>query len=144
MNKCVVINPGPDFCVRIVFVFGTVSVLMASLFGFAESFAKDRGSVFGLLTQLEKESDREKELISRDRAFMNNIEGKQRIIAEVVTKGLSLRDAAAGFQTLNLSCPEYDWNAFRRTFPGQNDEERHYRQVLAALRQVVNAKSGLP
>jgi hypothetical protein len=76
-------------------------------------------------------------LVARDRPFVANIEGKNQVIQDVVNHKLTLREAAARFKALNEACPEYDWDTFRRAFPGSTDEERHCRQVLAAVRLTV-------
>jgi hypothetical protein len=39
-------------------------------------------------------------------------------------------------------CPEYDWEGFRRAFPGRTEEERHCRQVLRCLRSETKNNSG--
>ena len=94
----------------------------------------DPATLCDLLGTTERERLRRDDLVARDRYFLDNVEGKQRVTREVLNHGMTLREAAARFQALNAACPEYDWNEFRRLFPGKTDEERHCRQVLAAVR----------
>jgi hypothetical protein len=94
----------------------------------------DPAALCDLLGATERERLRRDDLVARDRYFLDNVEGKHRVTQEVLNHGMSLREAAARFQALNAACPEYDWNEFRRLFPGKTDEERHCRQVLAAVR----------
>jgi hypothetical protein len=97
----------------------------------------DPAGFFELLGANERERLRHDDLVARDRYFLDNVEGKHRITEDVINRGMTLREAAARFQALNEACPEYDWNGFRRTFPGATDEERHCRQVLSAVRLKV-------
>ena len=61
-------------------------------------------------------ASREDDLIIRDRAFVENIEGKKHVIKATLEGHLTLREAAAQFQNLNLLCPEYDWQDFAACF----------------------------
>lgn len=97
----------------------------------------DPTGLFELLGTNERERLRHDDLVARDRHFLDNLEGKNRIIGDVINYKMTLREAAARFQSLNEACPDYDWDGFRRAFPGKTDEERHCNQVLAAVRMKV-------
>jgi hypothetical protein len=97
----------------------------------------DPAGLVELLGKNERERLRHDDLVARDRFFLDNVEGKNRVIGEVINYKMTLREAAARFQALNDACPDYDWEGFRRAFPGKTDEERHCHQVLAAVRLKV-------
>jgi hypothetical protein len=99
----------------------------------------DPAGLCDLLSASERERLRHDDLVARDRYFLDNVEGKHRVTEEVLNRTMTLREAAARFQDLNAACPEYDWDGFRRLFPGKTDEERHCRQVLSAVRMKVEA-----
>jgi hypothetical protein len=108
-------------------------------------FAKvglDSGSLLELFRAQHREELRREELAARDRYYLDNLEGKRAVVCKLLERELSLREAADRFQSLNAACPDYDWEAFRAAFPGQDDEERHCRQVLAAVRMQVGPESG--
>ncbi|HEV3236813.1 MAG TPA: hypothetical protein VGZ25_07475 [Gemmataceae bacterium] len=123
-------------------LFGLGALMFITFFGLTRALGFDRENIYAQLARLDSERARTKELQTRDRAFIENIEGKKQVIKAVIDERLTLREAAAQFQTLNLLCPEYDWEGFRRAFPGRTDEERHCRQVLACLRLEVTSNSG--
>jgi hypothetical protein len=102
-------------------------------------FGLDPAGLFDLLGANERERLRHDELVARDRHLLDNVEGKKQVTDDVVNQALTLREAAARFQALNAACPEYDWEGFRRAFPGKTDEERHCRQVLAAVQMKIEA-----
>jgi hypothetical protein len=110
------------------------------LFAITKKLGVNMDDFLALMTRLEEERSREEDLVSRDRAFMENIEGKKRVIDRVLAERLSLQEAAAQFHALNLLCPEYDWERFRKIFPGRDDEERHCRQVLYSVRLEVRSR----
>jgi hypothetical protein len=97
----------------------------------------DPAGLLELIGENERERLRHDDLVARDRYFLANVEGKHQITEDVINRKLTLREAAVQFQTLNEACPEYDWDSFRRAFAGRTNEERHCRQVLAAVRMKV-------
>ena len=115
-------------------------IAIALLLGITMKIGANMDDFHALMTRLEEERSREEDLVSRDRAFMENIEGKKRVIDQVLAERLSLQEAAAQFHALNLLCPEYDWERFRKIFPGRDDEERHCRQVLCSLRLEIRSR----
>lgn len=120
---------------------GVGLVMIALFFGLTRVLGFTNEDIYSELARLESERSREEDLVIRDRAFVENIEGKKRVIKATLEGRLTLHEAAAQFQNLNLLCPEYDWQNFRRLFPGRTDEERHCRQVLACLKQEAGDHS---
>jgi hypothetical protein len=135
---------------RLLLCLGFAGGLLVSVGALAPDWLADFGldpaDLFDLLGSTERERLRRDDLVARDRYFLDNIKGKQRITMEVLSNGMTLREAAKRFQALNAACPEYDWDEFRRVFPGKTDEERHCRQVLASVRlklEVDRSKGNL-
>ncbi|MFL5242205.1 MAG: hypothetical protein ACJ8FY_08860 [Gemmataceae bacterium] len=106
--------------------------------GLTRSLGFDPIEFHALMMRMEEQRALKENLLSRDRAFIENIEGKKRVIDEVLAERLTLQEAAARFRTLNQLCPEYDWERFRIVFPGRDDDERHCRQVIYSLRQEIH------
>jgi hypothetical protein len=123
-------------------VLGLGTLMFTYFFGLTKSLGLDREEIYSQLARLDLERSRTVDLLTRDRAFLENIEGKKHVIKALIDGRLTLREAAAQFQTLNLLCPEYDWEGFRRAFPGRTEEERHCRQVLECLRIEAGSNSG--
>jgi len=123
--------------------FGLGTLMFTYFFGLTKALGFDREDIYSQLARMDAERTRTRDLRTRDRAFLENIEGKKHVIQAVIDGRLTLREAAAQFQTLNLLCPEYDWEGFRSAFPGRTEEERHCRQVLSCLRIEVGNNSGL-
>jgi hypothetical protein len=121
-------------------VIGLGTLMFTYFFALTKALGFDREDIYSQLARLDSERSRTVELQTRDRAFLENIEGKKNVVKAVIDGRLTLREAAAQFQTLNLLCPEYDWKGFRRAFPGRTEEERHCRQVLVCLR--IEARNG--
>jgi hypothetical protein len=119
-----------------------VLLVIALLIGLTKATGLAYEEVYANLSLLESERTREDDLIARDRALIENFEGKEHVMKEVMEGRLTLHEAAAQFQMLNLMCSEYNWNVFRRLYPGQTDEQRHCRQVLAFLWIKANQGSG--
>lgn len=118
--------------------------IIASLFlvGVVCNSLLSHTELMGVLERIERESARKKHLIQREREILKNIEGKEVVLQKLLNQAMPLRAAAMEFQRLNRECPQYEWDAFYRTFPGRTDEERHCRQVLASLRLEVKRQSG--
>jgi hypothetical protein len=68
---------------------------------------------------------------------------EKRALARAVIAGrLSLLQAAARFRDLNARPPAFPWEAFRQTYPGDSDDERHGREVIQFVRQEVQLRPG--
>ena len=107
--------------------------------GLLAGLGLDSDSLFDLATANERARLKTEELVAKDRQVVDNLEGKQKVVRQLLDGRLTLREAAARFQELNEACSVYDWERFRETFPGRTDEERHCRQVLVAVRPYLDS-----
>jgi hypothetical protein len=85
---------------------------------------------------------RGQELGDLRRRVLRCIEEKRRLTAEVVEGRRTLLEAAARFRDLNRQNPGFNWDRFRVVCPGNSDDERCCRQVLAYVRQEVQDRPG--
>jgi hypothetical protein len=67
---------------------------------------------------------------------------KQALARAVIEGRLPLLPAAARFRDLNAQPPAFPWEAFRQTYPGDSDDERHGREVLQFVRLEVRQRPG--
>jgi hypothetical protein len=68
----------------------------------------------------------------------------KRALASAVIEGrLPLLQAAARFRDLNAQPPAFPWEAFRQTYPGDSDDERHGREVLQFVREGMQLRPGV-
>jgi hypothetical protein len=67
---------------------------------------------------------------------------KYALAGEVIEGRLSLLRAAARFRDLSARPPAFNWEDFRRTYPGDSDDERHCREVIKFVRQGVQLRPG--
>jgi hypothetical protein len=67
---------------------------------------------------------------------------KRALASAVIAGRLPLVQAAARFRDLNAQPPAFPWEAFRSTYPGDSDDERHGREVLEFVRQEVQQRPG--
>jgi hypothetical protein len=102
----------------------------------------DSGSLIELFSAQRREEQRHEALATRDRYYLDNLEGKQEVVRELLERRLTLKQAATRFQSLNAACPEFNWDGFRAAFQGRNDEERHCRQVLSFAQIQIGPESG--
>jgi hypothetical protein len=65
---------------------------------------------------------------------------KSALAVEVIEGHLPLPQAAATFRDLNARPPAFNWEAFRQTYPGDSDDERHCREVIQFVRQGVQLR----
>src|SRR5262249_12037999 len=54
---------------------------------------------------------------------------KHQIVQEVIAGQMTLLEAAAHFRALDRQPPAFDWEAFRFSYPGPSEEERHCQEV---------------
>jgi hypothetical protein len=67
---------------------------------------------------------------------------KQALARAVIAGRLPWPKAAARFRDLNVQPPAFPWEAFRQTYPGDSDDERHAREVIQFVRQEVQLRPG--
>lgn len=95
----------------------------------------DIGSEFfdsqGLRQRIREESQLGQDLDRRFQAVMACNLGKTEAVEELLSNQISLAQAAARFQILDLGRAYRHEAMFRETFPGTTEEERYCRQVIA-------------
>jgi hypothetical protein len=84
-------------------------------------------------TALLTEQRRTAELDSKVTEALWRKEVKEATTKDVITGRLTLWEAAARFRALARENPAFNWDGFRLDHPGQTDDERHCRQVIAAV-----------
>jgi hypothetical protein len=75
------------------------------------------------------------EKLERDQeSTARRLAGKKVLAEGLATGRLTLPEAAARARALDRAAPDFPWEAFRLTRPGQSDEERHCREVIEHVR----------
>jgi hypothetical protein len=90
------------------------------------------GSLPSFLTELEQEQERGRALEVELRQVLARFEFRREALDNLLAGRLTLREAAARFGAVNRELPEGARLALRDHFAGATDEERCYRQVMAA------------
>jgi hypothetical protein len=67
---------------------------------------------------------------------------KHALTAEVIASRLSLVEAARRFRDLDAAAPQFNREAFCRTWPGRTDEERYCREVMGFVRTTLTDEPG--
>jgi hypothetical protein len=75
--------------------------------------------------------------VIQDAACLRRIQARYRIAQDVIDKRLTLLAAAELFRDLNETAIDFNWACFRRGMPGDSDDERTCRQVIAAATSVL-------
>jgi hypothetical protein len=65
------------------------------------------------------------------------IAARRRVVGEVIDGRLSLAEAAARFQEIDLASKSFRWEQFREVTPAATDEERECRAVLGHVEAVL-------
>jgi hypothetical protein len=63
---------------------------------------------------------------------------KHDLTGEVIAGRVGLVEAARRFRDLDTAAPQFNHEAFCRTWPGRTDEERYCREVLGFVRTSLN------
>jgi hypothetical protein len=86
-----------------------------------------------------RQQKRGDELERKIKAVLRRLERKERIVKALLAGRLTLLEAASRFRALNQGPPEFSWDRFRDSLPGDSDDERHCYEVIEfvynALRQ---------
>jgi hypothetical protein len=90
----------------------------------------DFGDVPATMRRYAEQVKRGKRLDEALEDGLDRIEARQRVVRDVIDRRLSLAEAAARFQELDLASPTFNWERFRAETPGATDEERQCRAVL--------------
>jgi hypothetical protein len=76
--------------------------------------------------------------LREDMAGLNRvIADKHDITAEVIAGRVGLVEAARRFRDLDAAAPQFNREAFCRTWPGRTDEERYCREVIGFVRSTL-------
>jgi hypothetical protein len=96
----------------------------------------------GPLAGTDPEVRRGEELDDLLRRSLPCIHEKHRLAVALVEGRLTLLGAAARFRDLNRENPGLNWERFRRAYPGDSDDERCCRQVIAYIREEMHDHPG--
>ncbi len=66
-------------------------------------------------------------------AIVHRVNSKRHIARELIAGRLTLLQAAGQFRALNQAPPRLHWKEFCAAYPGDSDEERHCREVIAVV-----------
>jgi hypothetical protein len=107
-------------------LFLVTSVLLGSLL--LTVGGKRRGM---MADPVKRHQKRGEELQQKIRAVTDRLNRKETVVKALLAGRLTLLEAAARFRALNEAPPEYNWDAFRLTMPGDSDDERHCHEVIS-------------
>jgi hypothetical protein len=71
------------------------------------------------------------------RALERRLAAKKAVAQDLAARRLTLLEAAARARDIDRACPEFNWDAFRRTDPRASDDERHCREVIVQVRWLA-------
>jgi hypothetical protein len=115
------------------------AVVLAS--GFAASFWSPTAGESGPFetgdVRLNVDSDKPCQMEIQDAACLRRIKARYRIAQDVIDNRLTLLAAAELFRDLNETAIDFHWECFRRGMPGDSDDERACRQVIAAATSLL-------
>jgi hypothetical protein len=83
--------------------------------------------------RLERARQLETELETRLVGLLQRSAGKWQAVEGLVEGRMSLLEAAARFRDLDRQPPDFHWDAFRNSMPGDSDDERHCREVIGFI-----------
>jgi hypothetical protein len=61
---------------------------------------------------------------------------KEAVARDLACDRLTLLEAAGRARDIDRACPMFPWKAFRSTYPGASDDERHCREVIGVIRSM--------
>jgi hypothetical protein len=97
----------------------------------------DVGGAPATMRRYSEQLERGERLEQARRDAQERIEVRQRVVREVIGRHLSLAEAAARFQELDLASPTFNWEQFRAETLGATDEERQCRAVIRHVRTAL-------
>src|SRR5262245_33281217 len=83
----------------------------------------------GYLLPAEKQ-ERVRQLEEERVRTLRRVQARWDVIAAVITRRMTLLDAAGTFRALNREMPSPFWATFRHNYVGGSDDERHCQQVI--------------
>jgi hypothetical protein len=90
----------------------------------------DSSSVPAAASRYAEQLERGEVLHTAREDVMDRIDARERVVRDVIGRRLSLAQAAARFQELDLASPTFNWKRFRADTPGATDEEKQCRAVI--------------
>src|SRR5262249_25337141 len=93
-----------------------------------------------VLQRLPEEWSRRDELQAQQAESLRRNALREEAVAALVAGRMTLLEAAARYRALAQETPGYHWEQFRLGYPGASDEERHCRQVIAAVQARLRDK----
>src|SRR5579885_1521553 len=91
----------------------------------------------GLRSACPQERGRLEQLDRGLAATRRSREAKGDVARELAEGRLTLLEAAARCRAIDRRKPDFYWDGFRRGMPHASDEERHCREVIAAVRATI-------
>jgi hypothetical protein len=117
--------------------------LLTALAACCLAVAVSRGPDFWSLPRSGRGADPAPDESGREvRDVARRIVEKERLAADVIEGRLSLTAAAARYRDLNEQTPPFNWETFRRLYPGASDDERHCRAVIGYVREDLRHRPG--
>jgi hypothetical protein len=81
------------------------------------------------------------ELRNRMGTILRCQQSKHEVVADVIARRMSLREAAVRFRDLDLRHKDHRWwEQFRRRYAGQSETERHCREVIEWTEAVLTKR----
>jgi hypothetical protein len=68
------------------------------------------------------------------------LKGKEETVQKYLDGKLTFLETAAHFRALDQGAPGFNWEEFRDAYPGDSDEERHCREVIACVRALPSSQ----
>jgi hypothetical protein len=118
-----------------------LTLLGSAAWATVEARLRGSASPWDWLVELQRQRELGQQLEDLAEGYARRLIRKNVIVNELISGRLSLVEAAAAFRELNQQPPFRDWDAFRRYHSGQNDNERHYREVIEAVALVGSVES---
>jgi hypothetical protein len=105
----------------------------------ARSLGLDVWNAPALQKELRASEGKDRELSEQSEVVLRRIAAKDTIVADLIAGRTTLARATERFAVLNAGQPEY-MEAIRATFPGETDQEKCARNVIAFARMRVPAE----
>jgi hypothetical protein len=116
------------------FLFGSSAALILPGLVLCALIGSPRALVDRVLTRVfPEEQRRDAELDGQLDTVRRRTEARKALVRDLGAGRLTLLETAARFRDLDRSAPDFQWDVFRRGYPGDSDDERHCREVIRQL-----------